>query len=95
VAKEPFARDALNTLLALVGIISLYLSSIYLILHRHAVAGALFAVTLLVTATMYFTWYKHLPPREPAAAETAAGVEGSDVIGGGGGDAALVAEPGR
>lgn len=68
------ARDALNTLLALLAICSLYLGTLYLILHRHVAFAICIAVTSAVTVVLYFTWYKHLP----AAGEKAR--EGTDPV---------------
>jgi Na+/proline symporter len=65
--QSPFARDALNTVIALIGITSLYVSMLYFILHRLAVGFGLIATTLVCVAILYFTWYKNLPP--PRAAE--------------------------
>lgn len=60
--QAPFARDVINTLIALVGITALYVSTLYLILHRLSVAFGLIAATVLSVIILYFTWYKHLPP---------------------------------
>jgi hypothetical protein len=49
----------------MIGITALYVSMLYLILHRLEVAFALIGTTLLTVVILYFTWYKHLPP--PAA----------------------------
>jgi len=60
--EGPFARDLLNTALALCAISALYVGTLYLILHRHAVATVCFAGVLVLGIALYFTWYKHLPP---------------------------------
>jgi solute:Na+ symporter, SSS family len=60
--ETPFRIDALNTILALIGITCLYVSTLYLVLHRHGTAAALFAITAAMAAILYFTWYKRLPP---------------------------------
>lgn len=60
--QSPFARDVINTLIALVGITALYVSTLYLILHRLSVAFGLIVATVLSVIILYFTWYKHLPP---------------------------------
>jgi SSS family solute:Na+ symporter len=57
----PFAREAINTLLALIGVAALYVGALYLILHQHAAASALFATTGLMCVALYFTWYRSLP----------------------------------
>jgi Na+/proline symporter len=71
--ETPFSREALNTLLALVGICALYVGTLYLILHRQTTAFACFATTAVMSVFLYFTWYKHLPA--PVAV-----VEEEDVI---------------
>jgi SSS family solute:Na+ symporter len=69
--ETSFTRDALNTLLALVGICALYVGTLYLILHRLATAFGCFTVTAVLCVVLYFTWYKNLP--RPAF------VEGEDI----------------
>ena len=69
--QSSFARDAFNTLVALVGITALYVSMLYLVLHRLEIGFALLATTLATVAILYFTWYKHLPPPAPATSEDA------------------------
>lgn len=63
--QTPFAREAFNTVVSMIGITALYVSMLYLILHRLEVAFSLIATTLTTVVILYFTWYKHLPP--PAA----------------------------
>jgi SSS family solute:Na+ symporter len=78
--QSPFSRDALNTLIALVGITALYVSMLYLILHRLTVAFGLLGTTAVCVVILYFTWYKNLPPPraiedyDEADANLAAGV---------------------
>lgn len=60
--QSPFTLDALNTVVALIGITALYVSMLYLVLHRLEVGFALLGITLLTAVILYFTWYKHLPP---------------------------------
>ena len=60
--QSPFWRDAINTVIAMVGITALYVSMLYLVLHRLDVGFALLAATLVSVIILYFTWYKHLPP---------------------------------
>ncbi len=67
--ETPFSREALNTLLALVGICTLYVGTLYLILHRHTEAVVCFSTTAIMCIALYFTWYKHLPPPAPQVAE--------------------------
>ncbi|MGI8906155.1 MAG: sodium:solute symporter family transporter [Candidatus Sumerlaeaceae bacterium] len=61
VPDAPFRYDALNTVLAMVGIICLYVGTLYVILHRHGAAALCFGITAVMCAVMYFTWYKRLP----------------------------------
>ena len=67
--ETPFSLEALNTLLALIGICTLYIGTLYLILHRQTTAFACFATTAVMCILLYFTWYKHLPPPAPVASE--------------------------
>jgi hypothetical protein len=67
--ETPFSLEALNTLLALTGICTLYIGTLYLILHRQTTAFACFATTVIMCVLLYFTWYKHLPPPAPVAPE--------------------------
>lgn len=60
--QSPFSRDAFNTLVAMIGITSLYVSMLYLVLHRHVAAVSLLATAAITALILYFTWYKHLPP---------------------------------
>ncbi len=64
--QTPFARDVVNTLIALVGITALYVSMLYLILHQLTIAFSLIGTTVLTVVILYFTWYKHLPPAREA-----------------------------
>ncbi|MBI2927301.1 MAG: hypothetical protein HYY24_16525 [Verrucomicrobia bacterium] len=74
---EDFARDLLNTFLAVLAICGLYVGTLYLILHRHAVAGLCFGGTAVLGVALFFSWYRHLPPAErPTPGE---GVESSAV----------------
>jgi Na+/proline symporter len=78
--QSPFTRDALNTLIALVGITALYVSMLYLILHRLTIGFGLLGTTAICAVILYFTWYKNLPPPraiedyDEADANLAAGV---------------------
>jgi Na+/proline symporter len=67
---EFFARDALNTLLAVLAICGLYVGMLYLILHRHAAMALCFGAAGLLCLVLYFTWYQHLPSPDPHPAET-------------------------
>lgn len=57
-----FALEAFNTLVAMVAITCLYVSMLYLVLHRLTVGFALIGTTLTCCVILYFSWYKTLPP---------------------------------
>jgi SSS family solute:Na+ symporter len=76
--ETPFSREALNTLLALVGICALYVGTLYLILHRHPTAFACFATTAVMSVFLYFTWYKHLPAPVPVVEEEDAAIANNE-----------------
>jgi SSS family solute:Na+ symporter len=68
--QSPFARDFFNTIIALVGISALYISMLYLVLHRATIGFSLLATTAASVVILYFTWYKNLPPpSEPPSEE--------------------------
>lgn len=67
--QSPFWRDAMNTLIAMVGITSLYVSMLYLVLHRLEVGFMLIGTTLMTIFVLYFTWYKYLPPASKSGSE--------------------------
>jgi Na+/proline symporter len=75
--ETPFRLEALNTLLALVGICALYVGTLYLILNRHVTAFACFSTTAIMCVALYFTWYKHLPPSAPLTSEEEMILEGN------------------
>jgi len=75
--ETPFRLEALNTLLALVGICALYVGTLYLILNRHVTAFACFSTTAIMCVALYFTWYKHLPPSAPMTSEEEMTLEGN------------------
>ncbi len=60
--QTPFWREAMNTLIAMIGITALYVSMLYLVIHRLQNAFTLLGTTLLTVIILYFTWYKYLPP---------------------------------
>jgi SSS family solute:Na+ symporter len=60
--QSPFKRDALNTVIAMIGIAALYVSMLYLVLHRLNIGFTLLAITAVSVVILYFTWYKNLPP---------------------------------
>ena len=69
--QSPFKLDLLNTVIALIGITALYVSMLYLILHRLEIGFTLLAITSVSIIILYFTWYKTLPPAAPAPSEDA------------------------
>lgn len=71
----PFYVEAFNTLVAMIGITALYVSMLYLVLHRHEVGFALLGTTLLSVVVLYFTWYKTLPPPSEPPSEEAQNIE--------------------
>ncbi|MCU1288504.1 MAG: sglT 7 [Acidobacteria bacterium] len=73
--QSPFARDAFNTVVALIGITALYVSMLYLVLHRLEIGFTLLGTTLITIVILYFTWYKHLPPPAPTPSEDAENME--------------------
>ena len=81
-AEEPgfrkqlsFAVEAFNTLVAMIGITALYVSMLYLVLHRLTVGFALLGTTLVTVIILYFTWYKTLPPPSEPPSEEAQNIE--------------------
>lgn len=67
--QSPFKLDLLNTVISLIGITALYVSMLYLILHRLEIGFTLLAVTFVSIIILYFTWYKTLPPPAPTPSE--------------------------
>jgi len=67
--QSPFARDLFNTLVAMIGITALYVSMLYLVLHRESVGFVLLGTACLSAIILYFTWYKYLPPPSAAPLE--------------------------
>lgn len=67
--QSPFWREAMNTLIAMVGITALYVSMLYLVLHRLEIGFMLLGTTALTIVILYFTWYKYLPPPSAPTAE--------------------------
>lgn len=60
--QSPFALDFFNTIVSMIGITALYVSMLYLVLHRLTVGFGLLGITLVTIIILYFTWYKTLPP---------------------------------
>jgi Na+/proline symporter len=70
-----FSVEFFNTLVAMIGITSLYVSMLYLVLHRLTVGFGLLATTLACVVILYFTWYKTLPPSAEPPSEEEQNVE--------------------
>lgn len=67
--QSSFGREAFNTVVALIGITALYVSMLYLVLHRLQTGFALLGTTFISATILYFTWYKYLPPAAPQPLE--------------------------
>ncbi len=68
----PFAVEAFNTVVSMIGITALYVSMLYLVLNRLTIAFTLIGITLVTVIILYFTWYKTLPPAAEPPSEEAA-----------------------
>ncbi|MEP6900192.1 MAG: hypothetical protein ABJA66_00500, partial [Actinomycetota bacterium] len=73
--QSPFKLDFFNTIISLIGIVALYVSMLYLILHRLSIGFSLLGITLVTVIILYFTWYKNLPPAAPLTLEDAENAE--------------------
>jgi len=73
--RSCFTRDAVNTVLAVLGICGLYVGSLYLILHQWLATFACFGTSVAVSVIMYFTWYRHLPPAAHSESESLPAIE--------------------
>lgn len=73
--QQPFWREAFNTLIAMIGITALYVSMLYLVLHRLQTGFTLLAATATSAIILYFTWYKYLPPAAAPESEEAENLE--------------------
>jgi Na+/proline symporter len=69
--QSDFKLDFFNVVVSLIGITALYVSMLYLILHRLEIAFGLLGTTLVTVVILYFTWYKHLPPPSDQPSEDA------------------------
>ncbi|HRT96977.1 MAG TPA: sodium:solute symporter, partial [Planctomycetota bacterium] len=69
--KESFARDLVNTLIAVPCVAALYIFPIYLMLRQWATMACWLGVAVGLGVVLYFTWYKHLPAPEKPAGEGA------------------------
>ena len=56
-----FAREGVNTALAVAAVCGLYVGTLYLVTHRYAAMGTCFSLSAALGVVLYFTWYKHLP----------------------------------
>ncbi len=82
--QSPFRLDLFNTVVSMIGITALYVSMLYLILHRLNVAFILLGTTAVTVIILYFTWYKNLPPAaEPPSEDMENLEEQLDEIGSG------------
>lgn len=77
-----FRTELFNTVVAMIGITALYVSMLYLVLHRLTIGFGLIATTIVCVIILYFTWYKTLPPpSEPPSEEVQNKEEELDEIG--------------
>ena len=70
-----FSVEFFNTLVAMTGITALYVSMLYLVLHRLEIGFGLLGLTLACCIVLYFTWYKTLPPPSEPPTEEAQNLE--------------------
>ena len=70
-----FRVEFFNTIVAMIGITALYVSMLYLVLHRLEIGFALLATTAVSVIILYFTWYKTLPPPSEPPSEEAQNIE--------------------
>ena len=70
-----FSVEFFNTIVAMIGITALYVSMLYLVLHRLEVGFGLLGVTLVTVIILYFSWYKTLPPPSEPPTEEAQNME--------------------
>jgi Na+/proline symporter len=70
-----FSVEFFNTVVAMAGITALYVSMLYLVIHRLAIGFGLLGVTLACVVVLYFTWYKTLPPPAAPPSEEAENIE--------------------
>ena len=56
--------------MALVAIAGLYVSTLYLVLHRHAIAAVVLGLAATGALVLAMTWYRTLPAPEPVPGPT-------------------------
>ena len=59
--SDGFARDAFNTCVGMLLVISLYLAPIYAVIHLWSVVWGLLVVLTVCTLILWRTWYPYLP----------------------------------
>ncbi len=62
--KESFARDIVNTIIAIPWIMSLYFFPIFLMFRQWTAMAAWLAVAAALSVVLYFSWYRHLQASE-------------------------------
>ncbi len=62
--RESFARDIVNTLIAIPWIMATYFFPVFLMFRQWGAMAAWLAVAAVLSVVLYFTWYKHLPAAE-------------------------------
>jgi hypothetical protein len=70
-----FSVEFFNTVVAMAGITALYVSMLYLVIHRLTIGFGLLGITLACVVVLYFTWYKTLPPPAAPPSEDAENAE--------------------
>lgn len=69
--KEPFGMDLLNVCIAVPWLATLYTAPVLLVTHQFTAAAVAFAIVLILSVVLLFTWWPNLPKAdEPAQAET-------------------------
>lgn len=66
----PVRVELFNTAVALVAIAGLYVSTLYLVLHRHAIAALVLGLAATGALVLAVSWYRTLPAPEPVAEPT-------------------------
>jgi len=71
-----FSVEFFNTIVAMAGITALYVSMLYLVLHRLQTGLRLLRTSLVSVLVLYSSWYKPLPPPSLPPSEEAENLEG-------------------